>query len=99
MYYDLVSYQIPFPTTQPGDIIRIEYRVDDIHGSNIFGDYFGDLQYFSSRYPTKRLAYTAIVPKSLDVHYHVGENEPRVLSKGNGRYQSTVLGIKPNFTL
>lgn len=71
MYYDLVAYQIPFPSLENGDRIVIEYRIDDVGTNNIFGDYFGDLHYFANRYPAKRIAYTLMVPEGRQVHYHL----------------------------
>ncbi|QTD53395.1 DUF3857 and transglutaminase domain-containing protein [Sulfidibacter corallicola] len=87
MYYDLVAYQIRFPSLQVGDRVRVEYRVDDIHSTNIFGDYFGDLQYFSNGYPSKRIAYTLILPKDRKIYTHVEKMQPEheVLELGNNR--------------
>lgn len=76
MYYDLVAYQIAFPALEVGDRIHLEYRIDDTNSKNIFGDYFGDFQYFSKRYPAKRLAYTLILPKGRTVYHHVEKMEP-----------------------
>lgn len=76
MYYDLVSYQIAFGQLLPGDVVRVEYRVDDFGGNNIYGDYFGDQQYFANRYPTKVYNYNLILPNSLDVHFHVEKMNP-----------------------
>jgi len=76
MFYDLVSYQIPFIGLQVGDIVKLEYRIDDISGENIYGDYFGDQQYFSNSLPTRQLTYTLIVPEDLEIHYHVDKMNP-----------------------
>ncbi len=75
MYYDLIAYQIAFPPLEVGDKIRIEYRIDDI-GNNIFGDYFGDMQYFSNRYPARIVSYTLIAPKERQLHTHVEKMKP-----------------------
>lgn len=76
MYYDLVSFQIPFPALEKGDRIRVEYRIDDTERNNIFGDYFGDLVYFTSSYPIKTMAYTLMVPKGRTIYHHVARMEP-----------------------
>lgn len=84
MYYDLVAYQIAFPTLEPGDRIYLEYRIDDTDSRNIFGDYFGDFLYFSKRYPAKRLAYTLILPKGRAVYHHVEKMEPEFKDRIEG---------------
>jgi len=78
MYYDLVAYQIPFPTLQVGDLVKIEYRVDETEGFNIFGDYFGDQEYFVTQYPTRRHSFTVIVPKERKLHFHVEKMNPQL---------------------
>ncbi|MDJ0836894.1 MAG: DUF3857 domain-containing protein [Acidobacteriota bacterium] len=98
MYYDLVSYQIPFTSLEVGDIVRLEYRVDDFTSANIYGDYFGDQQYFSNRYPTKRLSYTAILPADRKIHYHVEKMNPefkQTTDENNVIYTWSLDGVSP----
>ncbi len=73
MYYDLVAFQVAFPALQVGDRIQLEYRIDHHDATNIFGDYFGDLVYFASSYPTRRVDYRLMVPKGRQI-YHKSEN-------------------------
>lgn len=77
MYYDLVAFQIPFPSLEKGDRIRIEYRIDDTERNNIFGDYFGDLIYFTSSYPIKTMGYTLIVPNERTIYHHVAHMDAK----------------------
>ncbi len=98
MYYDLVAYQIPFPNLQAGDRVRLEYRVDDVNSTNIFGDYFGDLHYFADNKPIKRLSYTLIMPQDRKIHYHVEKMKPRLnrFEDGDNRvYTWTMDQISP----
>lgn len=98
MYYDLVSYQIPFIGLEVGDIVRVEHRTDEFKSGNIFGDYFGDLQFFTNRYPTKRMTYTLILPEDMEIHRHVEKMEPafsRVNKAGNTAYTWTLDGVSP----
>ncbi len=93
MYYDLVAYQIAFPSLEPGDRIQLEYRIDDVDHTNIFGDYFGDLQYFSESYPVKRKSYTLIMPEDRKVYYHVEKMQPKFTQRlvdGNQVYTWTM---------
>lgn len=84
MYYDLVAYQIAFPNLEVGDRIQIQYRIDDIASKNIYGDYFGDFQYFSKRYPARRLAYTIVLPKDREIYYHVEKMKPVFKDEAQG---------------
>ncbi len=81
MYYDLVAYQIGFPTLEVGDRIRIEYRIDDTDSQNIFGDYFGELHYFAGEHPTRLIRYTLILPKDREIHYHTEKMKPKFEQK------------------
>jgi len=56
-YYDLVSFQIPFPSLKVGDKVLLEYRLDEV-GKNIFGNYYGGLMYFKQAYPVATMNYT-----------------------------------------
>ena len=84
MYYDVIGVRIEFPTLKKGDIVRIEYRIDDVDDTNIFGDYFGDLHYFAGNYPVKRMSYTLIMPQNRKIHYHVEKMEPEFTQRLDG---------------
>lgn len=97
-YYDLVSFQVGFPSLQPGDRVQVEYRIDDFETENIYGDYFGDLRFFSSEYPCKRFRYTLLMPHSREITYSVQNMEPEFESfdEGDDRvYQWTLDRVSP----
>lgn len=98
MYYDLVAYQIAFPPLEVGDKIRVEYRIDDI-GNNIFGDYFGDMQYFADRYPARVVSYTLIAPKDRRFHYHVEKMTPQFVQTkdANNQYLTWTMRQVPSY--
>jgi tetratricopeptide (TPR) repeat protein len=81
-YYDLVAWQIPFPTLKVGDRVLLEYRVDDV-GQNIFGSYYGDLVYFQEAYPVGLMKYTLILPQTLPFHYQVKNMVPQYRATGS----------------
>lgn len=85
MYYDLVSYQVAFPPLEVGDRVRLEYRIDDTGSTNIFGDYFGDLQYFAQANPVRLQRYTLIMPADRKVHYHVEKMKPEFEKSFDGK--------------
>ncbi len=68
---------VSMPPLKAGDIVEIEFKVDDIQQS-FFGDYFGSMQRFQSGVPIVRGSYVLIVPPERPVHYHLagGAKEP-----------------------
>ena len=43
IYYDTRALVVVFPDLEPGDVVELRYRVDDVAHRNLFADYFGDL--------------------------------------------------------
>ncbi|MCB1042862.1 MAG: DUF3857 domain-containing protein [Acidobacteria bacterium] len=98
MYYDLLAYQIAFPPLKIGDRIQLEYRIDDHDTANMFGDYFGDLTYLASRYPTRAAQYTVLVPKERKIVYRTTnmDAEPDITEDGEYKvYQWRMDQIPP----
>ena len=75
-YYDLLAFQIPFPTLKVGDRVLLEYRIDDIGPNNIYGSYYGDVTYFVESYPALVIKYTLILPPDLPFNYSVNHMNP-----------------------
>ncbi|MCB1049597.1 MAG: DUF3857 domain-containing protein [Acidobacteria bacterium] len=95
-YYDLVAYQVAFPNLKVGDRIRVEYRIDETQSSNIYGDYFGDLVYFTGEYPIRTQRYTLIFPKGRQLYYHHERMNPKFTKQEVGDqvvYQWTLKDI------
>lgn len=61
---------VVFPALEPGDVIELQYRVDDVRPS-IFGDYFGLSALMQRRdgAPVLRSRLTIITPESRDIHF------------------------------
>src|SRR5690606_29628931 len=45
MYTSARTYNVQFPRLDPGDVVELRYRIDDVAKRNEFNDYFGDVQY------------------------------------------------------
>ncbi|MHC4201902.1 MAG: DUF3857 domain-containing protein, partial [Planctomycetota bacterium] len=67
------------PPLRVGDIVEIEYRVDDTSQS-FFGKYFGNIFLFQGSRPRMVSKYVLIVPKGRSFHFHTrgGKIEPTV---------------------
>jgi tetratricopeptide (TPR) repeat protein len=74
IYTSARSYYVRFPRLEPGDVVELQYRVEDVSERNAFADYFGEVVYLQSSEPTARAEYVLITPKARTLYF----NEPRV---------------------
>src|SRR5579871_2393677 len=74
LYYDNRAEVVRFEGLRPGDVVEIQYLVDDVSSENQMADYFGDLQYIAETIPKRRWDYTLIAPVSRPIH----ANQPRL---------------------
>lgn len=75
IYYDTRARIVVFPDLEPGDVVEIRYRVDDIAERNLFDDYYGDMRMLQMAVPVKRLDYVLITPKSRRFYFNDPEME------------------------
>ncbi len=68
------SYYVHFPRLEPGDVVEVQYRVEDVAPRNEFADYFGEVVYMQSSEPIGRSEYVLKTPKARVFYF----NEPRV---------------------
>lgn len=87
IYYDTRARVIVFPDLEPGDVIELRWRVDDVAHRNLFADYYGDLTFLQSFSPIRHEEYVLITPSAREFFF----NEPRLRSlrhtreEGEGR--------------
>ncbi len=74
IYTSSRSYYVRFPRLEPGDVVEIQYRVEDIAPRNAFADYFGEVIYMQSGEPIARSEYVLLTPKSRTFYF----NDPHV---------------------
>jgi transglutaminase-like putative cysteine protease/Tfp pilus assembly protein PilF len=74
MYTSVRSYYVHFPRIEPGDVVEVQYRVDDVAPHNALADYFGELVYMQGPEPIARSEYVLITPRARAFYF----NEPRV---------------------
>lgn len=60
---------VDLPPLQAGDIVEIEYRIEDLRQS-FFGDYFGDHVEFAGLHPVDRFRYTVVAPRDKELFFH-----------------------------
>ncbi len=71
LYYDNRAEVVRFEGLRPGDVIEIQYLVDDVGSDNQMADYFGDLQFIGETIPKRRWDYTLIAPVARPIYANV----------------------------
>ncbi|MEZ4369329.1 MAG: DUF3857 domain-containing protein [Polyangiaceae bacterium] len=68
MYTSSRSYYVQFPRLEPGDVVELKYRIDDVTPVNEFADYFGAVEYLQSSEPIGHAEYVLIAPKKRKLY-------------------------------
>ncbi len=76
IYYDTRALVVVFPDLEPGDVVELRWRVDDVAERNLFDDYYGDVHYLQGSVPTSHMEYVLITPARREIFF----NEPRLAS-------------------
>ena len=63
MYTSVRTFYIQLPRLEPGDVVELRYRVDDVTPRNEFADYFGALEYFESNEPIGHVEWVLLTPQ------------------------------------
>lgn len=74
MYSSQRAFYVHFPRLDPGDVVELQYRVEDVAHRNAFADYFGEIVYMQSTEPIARSEYVLITPKSRTFYF----NKPKI---------------------
>ncbi|HJL37055.1 MAG TPA: DUF3857 domain-containing protein, partial [Polyangiaceae bacterium LLY-WYZ-15_(1-7)] len=72
VYYDMRQRVLRFPELEPGDVVEVRYRVDDVARRNAFGDYYGNVSVLQRGVPVAALEHVLVAPASRTLHF----NEP-----------------------
>jgi transglutaminase-like putative cysteine protease len=68
VYYDTRAVVVVFPDLEPGDVVEVRYRIDDVAHRNLFADYFGDLHLWQDFVPIARKEYVLITPEARAIY-------------------------------
>jgi transglutaminase-like putative cysteine protease len=66
-YYDTRAVGVVFPDLEPGDVVEVRYRIDDVAHRNLFADYFGDLELWQDFVPVDHKHYVLITPTAREI--------------------------------
>lgn len=76
MYTSARNFYVQLPRLEPGDVVELKYRIDDITPRNEFADYFGEVVYMGSTEPVQGAEYVLVTPRSRT--FYVDANVPGV---------------------
>ena len=70
MYYDSRAKMLSFPALAVGDVLELQYRVDDTAQENLLSDYWGDVESVQSTYPKVRYQFLVEMPKERPLYWN-----------------------------
>jgi cellulose synthase operon protein C len=74
MYTSQRVVYVHFPRLFPGDVVELQYRIEDVAERNAFADYFGEVHYMERNEPVFYSEYALLVPKSRNLVF----NQPKI---------------------
>jgi len=71
MYTSARTVYVQFPRLEPGDVVELRYRIDDVGERNEWSGYFGELVYLQSYSPSEHARYVVKTPKERPLYVDV----------------------------
>ncbi len=68
MYTSARTVYVQFPRLEAGDVVELQYRIDDTGERGEFASYFGELSYLQSEVPVAHAEYVVVVPKERKLY-------------------------------
>jgi tetratricopeptide (TPR) repeat protein/transglutaminase-like putative cysteine protease len=78
MYYDARARVLTFPALAPGDVLEVQWRVDDTATENLLSDYWGDVDAVQATVPRRRYRYVVDMPASRPLSWNAATLPPWV---------------------
>ncbi|MFZ5441095.1 MAG: DUF3857 domain-containing protein [Myxococcota bacterium] len=79
MYYDARAKMLSFPALAPGDVLELQWRLEDTAIDNLLSDYWGDVDSLQSIFPKRHYRYVVDMPTSRPLSWN-RETAPKWLS-------------------
>ncbi len=70
MYYDARARVLSFPALSVGDVLEVQWRVEDTALENLLSDYFGDVDSVQAGYPKKRYRFIVEMPEKRALYWN-----------------------------
>jgi cellulose synthase operon protein C len=68
MYYDARAKMLNFPALAPGDILELQYRIEDTAQDGLLSDYFGQVENIQGVYPKVLFQFMVDMPKERPLY-------------------------------
>ncbi len=70
MYYDSRLRLLTFPALAPGDVLEVQYKVEDTSIENLLADYWGDVEAISGAVVKKHFRYAVEMPATRPLYFN-----------------------------
>jgi tetratricopeptide (TPR) repeat protein len=70
MYYDARARVLTFPALAPGDVLEVQWRLDDTAAENLLSDYWGDVDAVQATVPRRHYRYVVDMPASRPLSWN-----------------------------
>src|SRR5205823_10210961 len=70
MYYDARARVLGFPALSVGDVLEVQWRVEDTASENLLSDYFGDTDSVQALSPKLRYRYVVEMPPERALYWN-----------------------------
>lgn len=70
MYYDARARLLSFPALAPGDVLEVQWRVEDTASDNLLSDYWGDVDLVQTHVPKLHYRYVVDMPKERPLFWN-----------------------------
>ncbi|HZA51391.1 MAG TPA: DUF3857 domain-containing protein, partial [Myxococcaceae bacterium] len=81
MYYDARARELSFSSLAAGDVLELQYRLEDTARENLLSDYWGDVDYVQSTAAKLRYRYMVDMPASRPLSWNRGGLPPGIAAR------------------
>jgi tetratricopeptide (TPR) repeat protein len=83
MYTLQRSFIVRFPRLEPGDVVELSYRIEDVAPRNELGSSFGEIEYLQSDEPIANAEYVLITPKDKRIDLSLGPRQLKGIAQSD----------------
>lgn len=70
MYYDARAKVLSFPSLAKGDVLELQYRIEDTAQDNLLSDYWGNVDFVQGPYPKVRYQFYVDMPTGRPLYWN-----------------------------
>ncbi len=78
MYYDARAKVLSFPALEKGDVLELQYRLEDTARENLLSDYWGEVESVQSTSPKLRYQFLVDMPSSRKLYWNKSRLPPGI---------------------